>query len=554
MLGQVGSGRVRSGCVRSGCVRSGRVRSGWLRSGQVMSDRVPPHVIPLLGGVRAEEFMAAAESGVNLMCCSKDEKQDTRMRIVGAFNRPTRGHNLTTEEAEALAGLRKDSSIVILSSDKGRSTVVLDKSEYEFKAVTLLQDTNTYEVVEVDPTQKLQRKVHKEGVPLRPIIAFRGSPTYNLAKALAKRLRPLVEKSERMLKNSTDFVDRLRGISLEEGDILVSFDVKSMFTSLPQDLLKQAVLSKVEGSEEFRDNEKLSTEELVRLVNLCLDSTFFRFREKVYHQRIGTPMGSPISVVLAEMAMQEFEEEMLAAAPVALKTWMRYVDDVFVIMKEGEVDCFLNFLNGRNTAIQLLDYESCHPVEHKKSVVKTLWSRAGNLCSTEENLKEERKRLEKVFADNGYPKSVIRRWTTAQGRKTTADTKQAATRRITLPYVKGASEVAARLLRKRGVEVAHKPANSLHGALTKVFEDLFHVHVALNGNVPRCLLPLGTNVKIFRRVGSREEEVLCQPKEMVGGKEPPPLAFVKNVADGVVDCVVVYVDCVVVVVLALSCC
>ncbi|XP_076066091.1 uncharacterized protein LOC143039734 [Oratosquilla oratoria] len=309
------------------------------------------------GGVRAEEFLAAAESGVNLMCCSEDEKQDTRMRMVGAFNRPTRGHNLTTEEAEALAGLRKDSSIVILSSDKGRSTVVLDKSEYEFKAVTLLQDTNTYEVVEVDPTQKLQRKVegelrklkesrlisekewmmmkpgdsvipkmyglpkiHKEGVPLRPIIAFRGSPTYNLAKALAKRLRPLVEKSERMLKNSTDFVDRLRGISLEEGDILVSFDVKSIFTSLPQDLLKQAVLSKVEGSEEFRDNEKMSTEELVRLVNLCLDSTLFRFREKVYHQRIGTPMGSPISVVLAEMAMQEFEEEMLAAAPVALKT------------------------------------------------------------------------------------------------------------------------------------------------------------------------------------------------------------------------------------------
>ncbi|XP_076029797.1 uncharacterized protein LOC143018323 [Oratosquilla oratoria] len=117
---------------------------------------------------------------------------------------------------------------------------------------------------------------------------------------------------------------------------------------------------------------------------------------------------------------------------------------------------------------RLLDYESCHPVEHKKSVLKTLWSGAGNLCSTEGNLKEERKHLEKVFADSGYPKSVIRRWTTAQGRKTTADTRQVATRRITLPYVKEASEVAARLLRTRGVEVAHKPANTLHGVLAKV--------------------------------------------------------------------------------------
>ncbi|XP_076044838.1 uncharacterized protein LOC143027433 [Oratosquilla oratoria] len=220
-----------------------------------------------------------------------------------------------------------------------------------------------------------------------------------------------------MLKNSIDFVGGLRGISLEEGDILVSFDVKFMFTSLPQDLLKQAALSKIEGSEEFRDNEKLSTEKLMSLVNLCLDSILFKLREKVYHQGIGTPMGSPISVVLAEMAMQEFKEEMLVAAPVTLKTWVRYVDDVFVIMREGEGDCFLNFLNGRNEAIQfemerevkgqlpfldvlvarcgisltpgvyrkdthtdrLFDYDSCHPVDHKKSVVMTLWSRAGNL-------------------------------------------------------------------------------------------------------------------------------------------------------------------------------
>ncbi|XP_076035319.1 uncharacterized protein LOC143021603 [Oratosquilla oratoria] len=116
---------------------------------------------------------------------------------------------------------------------------------------------------------------------------------------------------------------------------------------------------------------------------------------------------------------------------------------------------------------RLLDYDSCHPVDHKKSVVKILWSRAGNLWSTEEKLKEERKHLEKVFADNGYPKSVIRRWTTTQ-RKRAVDTRQAATRIVTLPYVKGASEGTARVLRKQGVKVVHKPTNTLHGALTKV--------------------------------------------------------------------------------------
>ncbi|XP_076038416.1 uncharacterized protein LOC143023691 [Oratosquilla oratoria] len=301
------------------------------------------------GGVREEEFLAAVETGVNLMTCSEEGKQDTRMRIVGALGRPVRGHNLTTEETKALTGLRRDRSIVILSSDKGRSTVVMDKSDYEGKATTLLRDMNTYEVVLADPTAKLQRKVegelkklkearliterewtrmrpgdstipkfyglpkvHKEGVPLRPIIAFRGSPTYNLARDLAKRLRPLVESSERMLSNSADFVERLRGVSLGEDDCLVSFDVKAMFTSLPQGLIRQAAMSTMESNLEFLDKSKLTAKELMGLVDLCLDSTFFKFRDKIFHQKVGTPMGSPISVVLAEMAMQRYEEELLS--------------------------------------------------------------------------------------------------------------------------------------------------------------------------------------------------------------------------------------------------
>ncbi|XP_076041890.1 uncharacterized protein LOC143025768 [Oratosquilla oratoria] len=275
------------------------------------------------GGVREEEFLAAVETGVNLMTCSEEGKQDTRMRIVGALGRPVRGHNLTTEETKALTGLRRDRSIVILSSDKGRSTVVMDKSDYEGKATTLLQDMNTYEVVLADPTAKLQRKVegelkklkearliterewtrmrpgdstipkfyglpkvHKEGVPLRPIIAFRGSPTYNLARDLAKRLRPLVESSERMLSNSADFVERLRGVSLGEEDCLVSFDVKAMFTSLPQGLIRQAAMSTMESNVEFLDKSKLTAKELMGLVDLCLDSTFFKFRDKIFHQKV----------------------------------------------------------------------------------------------------------------------------------------------------------------------------------------------------------------------------------------------------------------------------
>ncbi|XP_076045760.1 uncharacterized protein LOC143028003 [Oratosquilla oratoria] len=128
-------------------------------------------------------------------------------------------------------------------------------------------------------------KVHKENIPLRPIVAFRNSPTYHLASYLAKLLRPLVTDSPHMLQNSADFIERIKGLNLRSGDVLVSFDVQSMFTSIPRDLAKSALKSAMEDNRGFLDNQKLSVSELMRLISLCLDSTYFRFRDHTYHQQ-----------------------------------------------------------------------------------------------------------------------------------------------------------------------------------------------------------------------------------------------------------------------------
>ena len=45
-------------------------------------------------------------------------------------------------------------------------------------------------------------KIHKTGVPLRPIISSRGSGTYETAKDLAKILKPLVGRSPIMSKTT----------------------------------------------------------------------------------------------------------------------------------------------------------------------------------------------------------------------------------------------------------------------------------------------------------------------------------------------------------------
>jgi hypothetical protein len=52
---------------------------------------------------------------------------------------------------------------------------------------------------------------------------------------LAGLLNPLVGQSEYHIKYSEAFVQKLQSIKLEETDILVSFDVISLFTKVPLD-------------------------------------------------------------------------------------------------------------------------------------------------------------------------------------------------------------------------------------------------------------------------------------------------------------------------------
>ena len=51
----------------------------------------------------------------------------------------------------------------------------------------------------------------------------------------------------------------------------------------------------------------LKKDSILKLVKLCLESTVFSFDNQLYKQIKGTPMGSPISVVIAEIVMQHVE-------------------------------------------------------------------------------------------------------------------------------------------------------------------------------------------------------------------------------------------------------
>ena len=95
--------------------------------------------------------------------CSTIEPNSTeelRVEIRGALKHthPPRS-NISREEVQALAELKRDSLKVILTADKGVALVIMDKPKYNNKGQELLDDKRTFKEINTDPTNKLKTKL-----------------------------------------------------------------------------------------------------------------------------------------------------------------------------------------------------------------------------------------------------------------------------------------------------------------------------------------------------------------------------------------------------------
>ena len=121
-------------------------------------------------------------------------------------------------------------------------------------------------------------------------------------------MKPLTDESRHKLQSNENFIDAIKTIQIPDDHKLVSFDVKSLFTSIPL----QLALDCTENAKHSTVELPLPTDDIMDLLNLCLTSTYFPYNGKHYKQLHGTAMGSPVSVVVAEIVMQNIEEKTLA--------------------------------------------------------------------------------------------------------------------------------------------------------------------------------------------------------------------------------------------------
>lgn len=282
-----------------------------------------------------------------------------------------------------IANLKKK-NVVYVKADKSNNIVIINKNDYDERVLNLINECK-YKQVNRNPLKKMIREVdemrrriksvfsdrvcrklivsnptlpklyalpktHKEGKKMRPIVSNVNAPSYKLAKWLVNEFKKLPKLDSLSVKNSFDFVGRIKNLKLNENEVILSFDVSSLFPNIPVDISLMEIEKYLYGID--LDSDKKSC--YLETARLCMKQGFFLFREKIYAVEFGTNMGNPLSPMIAEFFMAAFETK-LRDENVLPRIWHRYVDDVFAIVHKNDIQKTLDLLNSLTVFSTLRD-------------------------------------------------------------------------------------------------------------------------------------------------------------------------------------------------------
>ncbi len=250
------------------------------------------------------------------------------------------------------------------------------------------------------------------------------------------------------VNNTKDFVDRMTNRTLSEDEEQVSFDVSNLFGNVKITKALSVVRGRLEKDKTLKDRTSMTVDQIMDLLEFCLTNTYFVFHGTYYRQKFGAAMGSPVSPIVANLFMEDFEANAIATAPTPPKCWDRYVDDTYTIIVKDKVEELHHHINNLEPttdygsikftrepsrpdgSIPFLDtncipqqdgnihtvvyrkpthtdlyvqWDSNHPLSAKLSVVSSLFHRASVVCRDENDLRKEQEHLETVLKFNGYP-------------------------------------------------------------------------------------------------------------------------------------------------------
>ena len=295
-----------------------------------------------------------------------------------------------------------------------------------------------------------------DDLPFRPIVGSPFCPTNRLSTFIDRLLQPFTKRVKSYVKDTQHFLYKLSKYKdkLDNGDLLVTCDVVSLYTNVTESLAKNALNFWIEKFPEDL-NARFNKNFIFEATNILLRNNTFQFNGEYFFQRKGCSMGSVFSPIIAILSMGYLEEKLYKKAGEINPTlksylesnWQRFIDDCFLIWKKrlGDINQLHNLLadldphikftietsdvslpfldvlltkqNGKlitdvyhkpTDTFNYLPFDSAHPRNTKINIPFNL-ARRIKMIVNDANLRELRyQELETQLTSKNYPKQLVK--------------------------------------------------------------------------------------------------------------------------------------------------
>ena len=279
-------------------------------------------------------------------------------------------------------------------------------------------------------------KVHKQDVPVRPVLSMPGSAYHQIAEYIAECLSVVPDCN--INASTKEICDRIRNVTLEEGEEMVSFDVVSLYTNVP---LREAILvcADLLYSQPEDKIPVIRKDTFILLAELSSCNVIMATHDGIYYQKDGLAMGSPPAPMLANGWLSQFDKEILGNS----KIFFRYMDDILKDIKVSECEHTLSMINNFHGNLKftierevdgqlpvldmkiihdhdtgrlestwyrkptdtglIMNYHSLAPKRYKRSVVSGFIHRIYRSCSTWKLFHDSLEVVNGILEKNQYP-------------------------------------------------------------------------------------------------------------------------------------------------------
>jgi len=417
--------------------------------------------------------------------------------------------NISKDQWKGICTLKNNDKIVIQEADKGGCVVIMNKEHYKEMILTHLNDTATYKKTDSNCDKKVRLrleklakkhqdmltkeetafivnftfrtsnfyglpKVHKsklikeaiesrnseyvellapQDLTLRPIVGGPVCPTRPLSNLLDILLKPFIVHVNSYIKDNLDFLSKCSRDN-KETSVLVTFDVKSLYTSIPHEYGIEALTYWVDN---FPNDlhRRFSKEFVVESARFILENNNFIFDDEFYTQISGTAMGTIFAPTYATLTMGYLELKLYdvclrsfgpTVKKLVYENWSRFLDDCEILLDKTLItpEQLLEILNSLHNEIQFtmeysdteipfldilikrgkngiildlyrkptdtqrcLNFSSCHPSHCKRNIPFCM---ARRICTIVENSDRKAQHLENLkenLKKYDYPDRII---------------------------------------------------------------------------------------------------------------------------------------------------